>query len=490
MNGQRSPEYLQGLLRELCAQPRETEWLEFKRNYGNPQRIGEYVSALANSAALAGKAAAYLVWGVRDEDHTIIGTKFDPWAARKGNEELESWLLRQLEPKIDFHFFRVDAEAGAVVVMEIPRADRHPLRFAGQEYIRVGSYKKKLKEFPEKERRLWRIFDRTPFEDGIAQDQVTDDDVVHLLDCQAYFDLLKLPQPKNRRGVIEAFVSDELIRSLETGRWSITNLGAILLAKHLDHFPRLGRKALRIIRYDGDGRTGASKEKVVNKGYACGFDGLSEYIHALLPEKEMIGRAIRRTEPMYPMVAVRELVANALIHQDFSVTGAGPMVEVFDNRMEIINPGAPLIATERFVDAAPKTRNDKLASLMRRFNICEERGSGIDKVVLEIESAQLPAPRFETPEDATRATVFARKPLKEMGNRERIHACYLHACLNHVLGKPVTNASIRQRFGLSSGQSSTASRLLKSAVASGLLAVDAASVDSRSHQYVPYWAAE
>ena len=162
---------------------------------------------------------------------------------------------------------------------------------------------------------------------------------------------------------------------------------------------------------------------------------MSEYIHALLPEKEVIGRAIRRTEPMYPMVAVRELVANALIHQDFSVTGAGPMVEVFDHRVEIINPGAPLIATERFVDAAPRTRNDKLASLMRRFNICEERGSGIDKVVLEIESAQLPAPRFETPEDATRATVFASKPLKEMGNRERIHACYLHACLNHVLGK-------------------------------------------------------
>ena len=148
MNGQRSPEYLQGLLRELCAQPRETEWLEFKRNYGNPQKIGEYVSALANSAALAGKAAAYLLWGVRDEDHTIIGTKFDPWAAKKGNEELESWLLRQLEPKIDFHFFRVDTDAGPVVVMEIPRADRHPLRFAGQEYIRVGSYKKKTQGIP------------------------------------------------------------------------------------------------------------------------------------------------------------------------------------------------------------------------------------------------------------------------------------------------------------------------------------------------------
>ena len=159
MNGQRSSAYLDGLLHELCALPRETEWLEFKQSHGDPQEIGEYISALANSAALVGKAAAYLVWGVRDSDHAIVGTTFAPTVAKKGNEELESWLLRLLDPKVDFRFFRLDTDAGPVVLAEIVRAARHPVRFAGQEYIRVASYKKKLKDFPEKERTLWRIFD-------------------------------------------------------------------------------------------------------------------------------------------------------------------------------------------------------------------------------------------------------------------------------------------------------------------------------------------
>jgi hypothetical protein len=101
VNGQRSTAYLDGLLHELRALPHETEWLEFKESYGDPQEIGEYISALANSAALVGKAAAYLVWGVRDSDHAIVGTSFDPTVAKKGNEALESWLLRLLEPKID-----------------------------------------------------------------------------------------------------------------------------------------------------------------------------------------------------------------------------------------------------------------------------------------------------------------------------------------------------------------------------------------------------
>ena len=490
MNGQRSPEYLEGLLRELCALPHETEWVEFKEDNTAPQEIGEYLSALANSAALVGKAAAYLVWGVRDHDHAVVGSNFDPWSAKKGNEELENWLLRLLEPKIDFHFFRLDTEKGSVILTEINRATRHPVRFAGQEYIRVGSYKKTLKDHPEKERTLWRIFDQTPFEEGIALERATGDDVVRLLDCQAYFDLLKLPQPKTQRCLLEVLASDELIWPSVAGGWDITNLGAILFAKDLDNFRTLRRKAMRVIHYKGSGRLEAFKEREVPKGYACGFEGLNEYIHALLPENEIIEQALRRTVATFPIVAVRELVANALIHQDFSITGAGPMVEIFEGRIEITNPGAPLVDIDRLVDAAPKSRNDKLASLMRRFNLCEERGSGIDKVVFQIELFQLPAPLFETPGDATRVTLFAPKALRDLDWQERIRACYFHACLNYVMGKPVTNTSIRTRFGIPDHNASTASRLLKEAVEAGVIAVEMANSGTRNRRYVPFWAAQ
>jgi len=193
MTTDRPADYLASLLHELCALPRETEWVEFKINEAEPQVIGEYISALANSAALVGKAFAYLIWGVRDEDHAVVGTSFDPHAARVGNEELESWLLRLLEPKLDFRLFTVDVDGQRVVLLEIARAARHPVRFSGHEFIRVGTYKKKLKDFPEKERELWRIFDQTPFEDGLADVRVTGDDVLRLLDYPAYFDLLERP---------------------------------------------------------------------------------------------------------------------------------------------------------------------------------------------------------------------------------------------------------------------------------------------------------
>lgn len=173
MSGERPTDYLTSLVRELCALPRETEWVEFKINDAEPQAIGEYISALANAAALAGKAFAYLVWGVRDDDHTVVGTTFDPYVARVGNEELESWLLRLLDPKLGFRFFAVDIAGQRIVLLEIARAARHPVRFSGQEFVRVGTYKKKLKDFPEKERALWRIFDQTPFEDGVAAERAT-----------------------------------------------------------------------------------------------------------------------------------------------------------------------------------------------------------------------------------------------------------------------------------------------------------------------------
>lgn len=356
MTTDRPAEYLVSLVRELCKLPQETEWSEFKVNNAEPQEIGEHISALANSAALAGKAFAYLVWGVADGDHAIVGTQFVPRASRVGNEELENWLLRLLAPKIHFRFFEVRIDEQPIVLLEIERAFRHPVQFQGQGLIRVGSYKKKLKDFPEKERALWRIFDRIPFEDGIATDRVPDDGLLQLLDYPTYFEVLKRPLPENRDGILKALADDSLIRPCEAGGWSITNLGAILFARRLEDFRTLGRKAMRVILYRGTSRVDTVKERVGAKGYASGFEGMISFINGLLPSNEVIEQALRKTVPRFPELAVRELVANALIHQDFFATGVGPMVEIFDDRVEITNPGAPLVDTQRFVDTPPKSR--------------------------------------------------------------------------------------------------------------------------------------
>ena len=262
----------------------------------------------------------------------------------------------------------------------------------------------------------------------------------------------------------------------------------MLFAKRLTDFSTLARRAVRVIQYRGDGRVETLKEQVGQKGYASGFEGLVGYIDGVLPSNEVIEQALRKTVPMFPELAVRELVANALIHQDFFVAGVGPMVEIFDHRIEITNPGEPLVDTQRFVDSPPKSRNEALASLMRRFRICEERGSGIDRVVSEVELFQLPAPLFEVPEGFTRAVLFAHKELSAMDRADRVRACYLHACLRYVMRQSMTNTSVRQRFGIAEKNAATASRLLKEAVGEGLIVVRDPTVGARSRTYLPFWA--
>ncbi len=219
----RTFEYLNGLLREFIALPNETECVEFKQNNTDPEQIGEYISALSNSAALSGKANAYLVWGVDDATHAIVGTNFSPSAEKKGNEELESWLLRLLSPKLHFHFYSLDIDEKKVVILEIARAAHNPVQFQGKEFIRVGSYKKQLKDYPDKERALWRIFDEIPFEEIMALERVTDEDVLKILDYPAYFDLLGLALPENRQGIISRLKDDDLIAPCDAGGWNITN---------------------------------------------------------------------------------------------------------------------------------------------------------------------------------------------------------------------------------------------------------------------------
>ena len=133
------PIELEKLLRGLVGLPHETEWLEFKHNNSAPEDIGEYLSALANSAALHGKNCGYIIWGVEDGTRALLGTTCHPRTAKVGNEELETWLAHQLHPPIHFLIHETDIDGKHFVLMEVPAAAHTPVRFKDFEYIRVGS---------------------------------------------------------------------------------------------------------------------------------------------------------------------------------------------------------------------------------------------------------------------------------------------------------------------------------------------------------------
>ena len=480
---------LQKVITDLTKLPAETEWVEFKKNWDHPEEIGQNISALSNSAALMRKHCGYVIWGVEDGSHEIVGTDFSPKKKKVGNEELENWLLHNLDPRIDIKIHEGEVEGKHVVLFEVQAATSRPVRFKDTEYIRVGTYTKKLRDYPEKERNLWRIFDKVPFEDGIAKKDVNSDDVLSLIDYPNYFGLLKQPLPDNRNAILERLASEKIVIPAAADRYDITNVGAILFARSLGEFERLSRKALRIIIYRSDNRTETIKEQVIEKGYAIGFEGAMRYINDQLPQNEEIGEALRKEVRMYPQIAIRELVANALIHQDFNITGAGPTVELFSDRMEITNPGVPLIDTLRFIDEPPRSRNERLAAFMRRMTICEERGSGIDKVIFHIEVFQLPAPDFRVSGDNTISVLYGPRKFAQMNREERVRACYQHACLQYVSGGQMTNASLRKRLGIKDTNYPLASRIIKDAIEFDLVKSKIENAGSkRDASYVPFWA--
>lgn len=313
-------------------------------------------------------------------------------------------------------------------------------------------------------------------------------DALRLLDFSAYFDIRNIPQPTDNNGVAHYMVEKGVIAKQDNGLYAITNLGAILLAKRLSDFPRISRKAIRVVQYQGNNRLQLLKEDVGGKGYVVGFEGLMKFIEALLPTQEVITGALREKKSAYPLLAIREVVANALIHQDFSVTGTGPVVEIFENRIEVTNSGTPLVDIRRIIDNPPKSRNEKLASLMRRLGMCEELGTGWDKIVITCELFQLPAPKIDLFEDSTRVILFSEIPFSNISMEDKLWACYLHACIKHVQGEQLTNGSLRERFGLKDSASGTISRLIKEAVALQIVKPLDPTTAPRYMKYIPIWA--
>jgi len=484
-------ENLDLLVRELCSYPKETEWIEFKHNNYDPYMIGRDISALANSATLNEKSCAYMLWGVDDTTHEIIGTEYDLQTLKKGEQEIGNWLRSLLSANADFEFETIEmtTDSGIVKVgvLIIYKATNQTVMFEKVEYVRIGSYTKKLNEYPVIQSKLWSKLQNIKFEELHAIEGLTLSEALDYIDYSAYFEIKGEPQPTDIQGIAHYMLEEGVIDKEDNGLYAITNLGAILLAKKLAKFPKLSRKAIRVVQYKGNNRMDMLKEDIGTKGYVAGFEGLIKYIGALIPTQEVIISALRTKESAYPEIAIREAVANALIHQDFSITGTGPVVEIFENRIEITNPGLPLVDIRRIIDNPPKSRNEKLAELMRRLRMCEELGTGWDKMVIACEFLQLPAPKIELYQESTRVTLYSEIPFTNLSPEDKLWACYMHACIKHVQGEQITNKSLRDRFGLKESSSASVSRLIKDAMDEELIKPLDPFTAPRYMKYIPIW---
>ena len=466
---------LETLDRWLAGMP-ENEHLEFKeaKQQFDQSRLMRYCVALAN------EGGGHLVLGVTDRPpRRVVGTQ-----AFRGQGEIKARILDTLR-------FRVEIEElmhpdGRVLVFEIPpRPVGTPLHYEGAYLMRVGD--ELVPMSPDQLRRI--LEEGQPgWLEQPARESASPDEVVALLDTQSFFDLMQLPYPTTREAVLARLAQERLIEQRPAG-WQISRLAAILLAKRLDAFSHeLARKAPRVVIYAGTDKLETREDKPGVRGYAVGFESLVDFVHSAAPQNRFVEQVVREEVKMFPRQAIRELVANALIHQDFLATGASVMIEMFADRLEISNPGLPPIRVERFIDEY-RSRNERLAELMRRMGICEEKGSGIDKVISAAEVFQLPAPDFRAGETRTTAILFAHQDFADMSKPDRVRACYQHCCLKYVNNQRMSNQSLRERFKLPESKAVTVSQVIGAAKEAGLIKTDESETTStRYARYLPFWA--
>lgn len=455
--------------------PTEHQRLEFKeaKEQFDNRKLYEYCVALAN------EGGGTLLLGVTSEHpRKVVGTQ-----AFNDPVKMAEKLFQAIGFRVDIE--EVQHSGGRVLVFHIPARPRGTAyHLEGKYLMRSGSSLR-----PMSEDQLRRIFaeGEPSWLEEYSQTKLDSQRVVELLDTQTYFELLKLPYPTERKGVIERLLHGRLIDEVN-GAYSIRRVGALLLAKRLEEFPDLSRKVPRVVVYSGPSKLETRLDQTGGKGYAVGFQGLVQFIMSQLPQNEMIETALRKEVKLVPEVVIRELVANALIHQDFSISGTSVMVEVYNNRVEISNPGKPVVPVERFIDSY-QSRNERLANLMRRFGICEEKSSGIDRVVQAAEVYQLPAPDFRAEHLRTSVIIYGPKPFDDMNREDRVRACYQHAALKWVMAERMTNQSLRQRFQLPEERAETVSRIISDSVSEGLVKLeDPENRSKRYARYVPYWA--
>lgn len=466
-------------LQKWLVAPSETERLEFKeaKQQFDTTKLLRYCTALAN------EGGGYLVLGVSDKlPRRVVSSQ--AFSSPADLNRIKAYIVEKLHLRVEIA--ELHHPDGRVLAFEIPsRSIGQAVSFDGAYLMRAGE--DLVPMTPDQLKRIFAEGEPDWFSQA-AKQNIGADEVVSLLDTQMYFDLLKLPYPTSRDGVLARLSGEGLIAHSHDG-WMISNLAAILLAKRVDAFsPVLARKAPRVVIYDGVNKLHTREDKPGNRGYAVGFESLVDFVHSAAPQNRFIEQAVREEVKMFPKQALRELIANALIHQDFLATGASVMIEMYSDRVEISNPGTPPIRVERFIDEY-RSRNERLADLMRRLGICEEKGSGIDKVVSAAEVFQLPAPDFRVGDMRTTAILFAHQDFLSMSKADRIRACYQHCCLLYVSNQRMSNQSLRERFGVPESKAATVSLVIGATKEAELIKADDSETNStRYARYLPFWA--
>lgn len=464
----------------LTSVPVELNELDWKSGLSNKtDRLAQHLSAFANQ-----KGGGVLVFGVYDN-----GVCFDLSKQEIDRiiKTLGNIAANNLNYSIPIEHRVEDYKGHHLLFIYVPEQNDKPVYLKGKTMF--DSYHRSAGQTIKMSRSQVKLMiaksEGITFENGIAMSNIESKDLLERLDYKSFFVRLDKDIPKSQDAIIGKLKDFGFCQ--ENGEnWDITNLGALLYAKDFNQFSSLKGREIIVRKYVGTNNRDQIFEQHGGHGYAVGFDGLVNFIMKNTGH-ERIGIA-REVVPSYPEVAIREFVANAMVHQDFGITGTPVTIEIFTNRLVITNPGPPLNDINRLIDLPPQSRNEQLAQVMFMLRFCEKRGSGIDRAIEAIEKMFLPAVKFTKSEQHTRVFLFPQKDFSKMSKQEKIAACYQHACLMYEDNNSINNQSVRERFELNKNRSATASRIIGDTLAAGLIKTTDEDMTSKKFaSYIPFY---
>ena len=392
--GQDHDGHLSRLVDELRQLSTETEWVEFKENYHDPRMIGEYISALANSACLKHKPKGYLLFGIQDKTHAVVGTSYDPYDTKgKGNQDLLPWITTGLSPNPDFEVYIVEHPGGRVVLFEINPARDGPVRFYGQSFIRVGSSTTNLKQHPEKERAIWAR--GSDWSAEICEDATLDDlDPEAVAKAREQF-AVKHPTQANDVDQWDEVTLLNKARVLRQGRVTHT---ALLLLGRAESASLLSPAAAKIswILKDADNRE--LDYEHFGPPFLLAGDRLQNRIRNLVVRAMPSGTLFPVEITQYDFWVIREALHNCVAHQDYQLRGRIIVVE-FPDGMLLTNVGDFLpgdVETVIRQDAPPSIyRNNFLVDAMVELNLIDTQGGGIKRMFETQRKRSFPLPDYD-----------------------------------------------------------------------------------------------
>lgn len=385
---------LTALLDRLCAEPRETEWLEFKANRYEPQVLGEYLSALANSACLLGRPRGYLAFGIEDGSHALVGTTFDPQAEKgKGEQLLPLWLSLGLRPNVGFEIHPFTYQGERVVLFEVHPAFDRPVEFYGTAYVRDGTSKTELSKYPEKARTIWNR--RVDWSAQVCEQASLND-----LEPQAIVKARREFATKFPAQAAAAAGWDDatfLNKAKLTIRGGVTHAALLLLGKP-EASTLLAPAVARISWLLKNERNEDLDYEHFGPPFLLNVDKVLARIRNLTV-RELPGGTLFPVElTQYDPWVIREALHNCIAHQDYGLRGRVQVVETPDALL-LTNVGGFLpgrVETVIEQDAPLEIyRNPFLAEAMVNLNMIDTQGGGIKRMFMKQRERFFPMPDYD-----------------------------------------------------------------------------------------------